>query len=138
MWSSIFFGVFLIALSVCLLVSHAKSWRTLREEEDNERAIDFYGRQFRRRMQASGMLGIVGVAMIVGIWIDAQNDTILSVIFWCVVLLIVAWIGVLAVADWISSRFYFEQVRADQETEHAALKAELDRIRSREGNGRSD
>ena len=83
-------------------------------------------------------VAILGLGLIGGLWIDAQGDTVLSVVFWCVLLLIVVWIGVLAAADWVASRYYFETLQTDQQTEHAAIKAELDRLRSREGNGRAD
>ena len=138
MWSNLLVAGLLIVLAVALMTWHAAAWRTTREMERDEKALDFYRRQCRRRMQASAMLGIVGLGVAGGLWIDAQGDTILSIMYWCAVLLIVLWIGVLAAADWISSRYYYELLHSHHRTEHAALKAELDRLRSREGNGRAD
>lgn len=138
MWSNILFSSFLVVLAVALLILHASAWRNTRESEQDEKVLDFHRRQFRRRMQASAMLGIVGLGVAGGLWIDAQDDTILSVIYWSAILLIVAWIAALAAADWVATRFYYDLIHTDQQTEHAALKAELERIRSREGNGRAD
>ncbi len=138
MWSSILFSAFLVVLAAALMISHAAAWRTARETEQDETARDFHRRQFRRRMQASAMLGIVGLGVAGGLWIDAQDDMVLSICYWGALLLIVAWIAVLAGADWVASRFYYDLIHSDQQTEHAALKAELDRLRSREGNGRAD
>jgi hypothetical protein len=138
MWSNILFSGFLLVLSGSLLISHAFAWRNTRASEQDEKALDFYRRQFRRRMQASTMLGIVGLGVVGGLWIDAQDDTILSIGYWNAVLFIVVWIAALATADWVASKFYYDVVSTDQRTEHAAIKAELDRLRSREGNGRAD
>lgn len=138
MWSNILFSGFLIVVAATLLITHALAWRHTRENEEDEKALDFHRRQFRRRMQASAMLGIVGLGVAGGLWIDAQEDTILSIAYWGALLSIVAWIAALAAADWVASRFYYDLMNTDQQTEHAALKAELDRLRSREGNGRAD
>jgi hypothetical protein len=138
MWSNILFSSFLVGLAALLLISHAAAWRNTRESEQDEKVLDFHRRQFRRRMQASAMLGIVGLGVAGGMWIDAQDDTILSVAYWIAILLIVAWIAALAAADWVASRFYYDLIHTDQQTEHAAIQAELERIRSREGNGRAD
>ena len=138
MWSNILFSAFLVALAAWLLTSHASAWRTARDSEPDEKALDFHWRQFRRRMQASAMLGIVGLGVAGGLWIDAQDDFILSISYWAGLLLIVAWIAALALADWVASRFYYDLIHTDQRTEHAALKAELDRLRGRDGNGRAD
>jgi len=110
----------------------------LREEELDEKAVDFHRRQYRRRMQTSGMIAIVGLAVLGGIAIDRMADAMLSVGYWSAVLFIVAWIGVLAISDAAASRLYYDFVRRDNQAEHAALKAELDRLRHRDGNGRAD
>lgn len=138
MWTSILVAITLLVLSVCLLAGHSKGWRRQREGELDEKAFDFHRRQYRRRMQASGMIGIVGLAVLGGILIDRLDDAMLSVGYWSAVLFIVAWVGALAIADAAASRFYYDHVRSDHQAEHAALKAELDRLRSREGNGRAD
>jgi hypothetical protein len=50
---------------------------------------------------------------------------------------LVVWMLLLAFADMVSSYFYYAQIRAHHVAEHAALQAQLERLRRREGNGQS-
>ena len=135
MWTNIAFAAFLMVVSGVLLATHNRSWRQAQSEDHDDKATDFHWRRYRRRMQASAMIGIVGLTVGIGAWIE---DTLLSAIYWSVVFLIVVWIVILAAADLVSSRFFLNQIRDQHTAEHAALQAELDRIRSRESNGRSE
>jgi len=134
MWSHLVFAAFLFVASGLLLWIHWRAWRACRSEELDERAFDFRRRQFRRRMQASAMIGIVGVAVVVSLVIA---DTLMTALLWLVVVSLVVWMLLLAFADMVSSYFYYAQIRAHHTAEHAALQAHLERIRRREGNGQS-
>ncbi len=133
MWSSIAFGAFLLAFAGFMIMRHRAAWRLAQEEDLDEPDLDFLRRQFRRRMQASGMIGLVGVAVIVGIWV---THTVTAAIYWSVVILIVLWIGMLAVSDLINTRYYYGQLAQKHVEEHARLTAELHRIKSRDSNGK--
>ena len=81
------------------------------------------------------MIGVVGLAVIGGIWI---SEPIFFVAYWAAVTVVVFWIGILALADLVSTRFYYAQLRQKNLTMHASLRAELERIRNREANGRPE
>lgn len=134
MWSHLAFAAFLFTASGLLLWRHARVWRASRSEELDEREFDFRRRQFRRRSQASTMIGIVGIAVVVSL---AIKDPLINPILWLVVLALVVWMLLLALADMVSSYYYYHQLRARHTAEHAALQAQLDRLRRREGNGQA-
>ena len=67
----------------------------------------------------------------------AITDRLMTAILWLVVLSLVVWMLLLAFADMVSSYFYYAQIRAQHIAEHAALQAQLERIRRREGNGQA-
>jgi heme exporter protein D len=135
MWTNLAFAVFLIVVSAVLLCTHVRAWRETQRGDSDDKAVDFLRRQFRRRMQASLMIGVVGLTVIAGLWIE---EGVISVFYWSGVLLIVVWIAILAIADLVNSRFYLNQIRDQHATERAALQAEVDRIRRRDANGRSE
>lgn len=134
MWSHLAFAAFLFAASALLLWIHWRAWRACGSEVLDEREFDFRRRQFRRRMQASAMIGVVGVAVVVSL---AIADAMMTAILWLAVLSLVVWMLLLAFADIASSYYYYHQIRVEHVAEHASLQAQLERIRRREGNGQS-
>ncbi len=133
MWWSIVFGVLLLVFSVVMLRRHVATWRAARDGKKDERARDFAFRQYRRRMQGSAMIGIIGVAVIAGIWI---TDNTAALFFWLGVTLVVFWMALLALADLLATRHYYSQLQREQLEEHAALRGELERLKRRDGNGK--
>ncbi len=134
MWSHLVFAAFLFVASGLLLWIHWRAWGACRSEELDEREFDFRRRQFRRRVQASAMIGIVGVAVVVGL---AITDATILAILWLAVVSLVVWMLLLAFADMVSSYYYYQQIRAEHMAEHASLQSQLEGIRRREGNGQS-
>jgi len=96
MWTSIVFGLLLITGSAFLFVRNQLAWRATRTSQHDAIELEFLQRQYRRRTQANIIMGIVGVAVIVGIWL---TNTIVAAFFWMAVILIVGWMALLAIAD---------------------------------------
>ncbi|MBC8354662.1 MAG: hypothetical protein H8E66_21910 [Planctomycetes bacterium] len=134
MWPHLVFAAFLLGASGILLLVHMRAWGRSQNEQLDEGALDFRRRQFRRRMQASAMIGVVGITVVVGL---AVTDPLMTAILWFIVLSLVVWMLLLAFADMVSSFFYYSQIRAKHTAEHASLQAQLDRVRQREGNGQA-
>lgn len=134
MWPYFVFAAFLLCVSALLLWIHRQAWRVCQSEGLEEHAFDFRYRQYRRRMQASAMIGIVGALVIVSL---AVPEPVPNAVLWLVVISLVLWMLVLAFADMVSSYFYYAQVRAQHMAEHATLQAQVDKIRRREGNGQA-
>ncbi len=117
--------VFLIAAG--LLWWHMREWREAQEcnLDDNERR--FRARRFRRRMQASGMLALIGVAIAGGQTIDARQHPSLFVYFWFGVIVLVFWTCALALADALSSHLQVTRNLRQHHIVRAQLAAEIAR-----------
>jgi hypothetical protein len=135
MWPTIVFGAALLLLSAGLIISHLIAQRSYNTAEMEADERSYRGSQFRRRMQASALIGVVGVAVLGGLWIDGPPG---EALYWCGVLLVVIWICLLAGADAASTQSFFRDVQKRRAAEHAALQPELDRYRRHVGNGRRE
>jgi hypothetical protein len=135
MWPAIIFGTVLIVLSVGLMISHAMARRsqTMSALDDEERT--YLARRFRRRMQASALIGVVGVAVLGGLWVDRPPG---EALYWCGVFLLVIWILILAGADAASTQSFFREMQSRRAAEHVALHKEIERYRRHEGNGQNE
>ena len=116
------------ALGVWLLVAHWRVWQKVRATAAEARELEFQRRRYRRRMQTSGILALLGLAMLGGQAIAADKHPSLFVYFWCAVALLAVWAMALALADVISTRLYFKGLLRQQIVERAKLQAQLARI----------
>jgi len=93
--------------------------RLRREHDENER--EFFRHQLRRRVQASGLIAALGLAVGCGELITSQ---LAGMFYWSAVLMTAFGIGVLALADIIATQYHFRIKRQQQQIEAARLKAE--------------
>ena len=101
------------------------TWRAARR--------DFRRRQYRRRMQTSAMLGILGAAIFVGqLLLDWAVSSGLLLVYWCGVLALVVWIALLALADMTATHFHYAREKNNTVIEQARLKDELRRARQKD------
>ena len=135
MLSSLLFALFLLAISAALIVWHVLAWRRADHGGLADADYRFYRHQFRRRVQASALLGMVGVLALVDMWIQ---DVTARVVLWCVILLIVLWSLLLAGADWLASRLHFDKLLSANAVEHALLKREIEKFRREQDQKHSD
>jgi len=141
LWSSILVGSLLILAAACFVRWHVSAWRALaaRARQMDPTELDFRRRQLRRRTQTSGMLGLVGIAMLVGrLLIVWRAHPTLILLFWGGVVLLVLWLGLLAIADMAATRYYFGRLRQSYLVEQARLRAQLRRMEETRGNGQAD
>ncbi len=137
---------FLVACAAGLIGWHLRSWRAAQRATLDAPERDYHRRQFRRRMQTSVMLALVGASLPVGQWIMERArvlgpDTIwprVGVFFWGGVLLLLAWVGVLALGDMWATKFYYGRLRDRYRIEQTKLEAELRRLQRNRGNGKSN
>jgi hypothetical protein len=88
--------------------------------------------QFRRRMFTSGLLGMIGIAIVAGQFIVAAVQPILFVVFWLAVLTMAGVLGLSGMTDLFVTR---GQLRRRQELaaqEIQRLKAEVAQARERQ------
>jgi cell division protein FtsB len=138
--ASLVFGTALVFLGVWLIRWHRAAWSAHRAEEaTDERAKFHYRRQFRRRIQVSVLLILVGVMIPLGDWLMVQRpDPKWTAFFWIAVLLMALWIMLLAALDWLSSRMHVRAARAalgSLARKQRELEAEVERLRSKRSNG---
>jgi hypothetical protein len=127
-------SLLLLATSAALIVRHLRVWKRVRAEELDEQELDFCRRQFRRRMQSSAMIGVLGVAIAVGkLLFDVVKSPRFLVCYWIGVLAILLWILLLAVADMVATSAHYSRERSDLAVGHAKLQIELRKARERAG-----
>lgn len=139
--ASLVFGISLVLLGLWLIRWHRTAWAAHRDDGtlgDGEKR--HYRRQFRRRIQVSALLILVGVMIPLGDWLMVQrrNPKWITV-FWIVVLLIALWIMLLAALDWLSTRVHTRAMRAalgSLARKQRELEAEVERLRNKRSNGR--
>jgi hypothetical protein len=136
------FGAALAVGGLVMMRRHLSTWRG----EKNDPGLDdadrfYYFRRYRRRMQTSAMIAVIGVLIALG-------DTVLPLIlgnhrhfrlvfgsYWGAVLLLTGWVIVMALSDLVSasahSRVALSRVRLKQRE----LEKQLEDIRRRGSNG---
>lgn len=102
-------GVLLLGFALVSAWLQIQSHRGLSELlEDDPLAKTFADRQVRRRLQVSGMLGIVGIMIPLGDQLEQffRGRPGLFFVYWIVVLILVAWSVLMALGDWLSASAY--------------------------------
>jgi hypothetical protein len=127
----------LLLAAVGLIVSHIRSWREYVRQEANAEDFDYRRRQYRRRMQTSAMLGILGIAMSAGygltLWLDSGW---FAVVYWTAVMALAFWVVLLALVDIWATKHHFGRLRHQCFVEQVKLESELHRLQSIRGNGK--
>jgi hypothetical protein len=113
-------GLALVALSAGLIWSHFRT-----------RGVA--GRpQFRRRLLTSGLLGLIGLAILVGQLIVAAAQPLLFIIFWLGVLAMAAALGLSGITDLIVTRGSLRRRRELARHELQRLQADLAEAQQRQ------
>lgn len=132
------FSAVIVLAAVALLVWHVRAWRAVRGRHADPAEFDFRRRQFRRRVQASAMLGLLGLAVFLGGLMMVYRLRPLAItLYWLAVIVVLGWLALLALADVLATKHYFGRIQDHYTVEQAKLRAELRRIQSVRGNGRS-
>ena len=117
------FGVAICAVGGLLVAWHLRARRMLEKHEVRPAELDFALRQYRRRMQASAMMLLIGAAILVSPWI--VHDGLASVLYWLAVLLVLLWMAALALADMLATQFHFARQRDRIHLERAQLEMQV-------------
>ena len=136
-WAAPIFGAMLIAVGGAMMLGHSKSWKEAREQDDLEESeLKFQGRRFRRRMQASGLMVIIGILIPLGDRLPILRQRAdLWVMFWALVFVAVIWMALLALADVISTQAHARVALGRVQRKQRELQQELTRLKARQGNG---
>ena len=136
--SSILVALVLCVSSAGLIAWHIRARKRLQQADLDARERDFRRRQYRRRIQTSAMLGVLGAAIFIGQLLMAWAPSrLLLVIYWSGVLLLVLWVALLALADVTATSFFYSREKSSTIIEQARLQGELWRAREKEAKVRN-
>ncbi len=132
-YSTTALGFALLIASGVLMGLHWRGWQAAQATDmEAEEERRFAWRQFRRRMQASGMIGLVGLGMLLGQFLRAP---LMIVFFWTAIMLLLVWVVLLALVDALATRQHYGQVRRRNLSDHARAQADLRRQFERHHDG---
>jgi hypothetical protein len=118
----------LLAASAAWMFRHTRSWREVQQQTLPAEEFEFRYRQFRRRMQTSAMLGILGVVLSAGDLVQsARSNPWIMAIYCMIILTITFWMILLAISDIWATRFHYGRIRQRFLNEQAKLEAEFRR-----------
>jgi hypothetical protein len=124
MFTTYVISLLLIGLSGFLLDSHRRSWRSIEQDvATSDRERRYCRSQYRRRMQASGIIGVLGAAIGIRSLVPHEPwPMILYLMFlagacFCIMLL--------AALDAWATRQYYARIRSEQLTAQIKLAREL-------------
>lgn len=123
-WGVVVVGVSLLLASLVLLALHFAAWRRVDHGGLADREREFARRQFRRRLQISGMLGVVGLLMLTTLWAE---ETSMQLVLWLAMLFALLWVMLMAMIDFWASRSHFGRDQAVTAAEIEILKREIKR-----------
>jgi hypothetical protein len=121
-------SLLLIGLSGLMLDMHRRSWRAAQHDRTlSDRDLRFARSQYRRRNQASGMIGVIGAGIAIGPLVPARPWPMALY----VVLLAGACLGIMVLAglDAWATRQNFARLRTEQLAARIKLARELMRDR---------
>lgn len=114
----------LLALSGALIDAHRRAWHAAQSSAELSDSARRYARaQYRRRMQASGMIGVLGV--LIGIWPVVPRQPAALMFYLGALLTGWAWIMFLAMLDFFATRHHYRRLRSEQMAAHLELVLEM-------------
>ncbi|WP_254511693.1 hypothetical protein [Anatilimnocola floriformis] len=120
----------LIAISILLVVGHIRAWRTADHGGLAEAEREFQARRYRRRLQSSAMVGVIGVLLLGELWLDKVfQDELPRLLYWSGVGLLLLWLMLLAASDWLAWRQHFRRQIDRLQTDRDTIRGELERLR---------
>lgn len=133
---AVMLGGGLIILACGMMFSHNRAWRRQQQdlnEDDVERG--HYLARYRRRMQTSAFLAVVGFLIGLGDIVIWRFGPFASAVFWLMIIVFAGWIGLLALGDMTAVRTHSQIEMAKHEAQRRALERELEELR-KGSNGR--
>ena len=123
----------LLAVSALLIGRHLATWRRVAATSRDADERDFRWRQFRRRVQTSGLLGTVGLAISLG---EVLPWSVAKLVCWAAAVIFTVWMMLLAVADLVATRVHLSQTASRELTRRRSKMPTSHKIPPRHsGNG---
>lgn len=137
-WIVLGVGASLAVFGLLLMRWHIREWR----QERNDASLDpedlhHYHARYRRRMQTSGMLVLLGLLLPFWDWLLEQRLVIAATLVGFLVFGIVGWVFLLAFGDMLSTRTHSHVALAKVRQKQRELERQIADLKSREANGPS-
>lgn len=123
MWPFFLAAGVILAVAGGLMAWHRSVWRKALGAKLSASELKFAFEQYRRRMQTSAMLALVGGLICGGPWVTAPLAVLL---YWLAVVVLILWIMLLAGADMLATRMHFAQIETMQHLKQVKLRAALE------------
>ena len=117
-------GLLLLASSAVLVAVNVRSLRSMLANTAPQREQTFAQAQFRRRVQTSAMIGLIGAAMLGAQFLVAPLVLLMA---WAAIALLVCWVLLLALADFVAVRQHYSRLSRDNLAAEVRVQAELRR-----------
>lgn len=117
----------LLIASAVWMVRHIQLWNRVRDTVLDARELDFRRRQFIRRMQTSGLMAVLAVAMFAGCWLT--QPPLLVLFYWLMVVGLTGWLMLLAAADMLATRIHFARMEDECKVAQSRLRSQLRQMR---------
>lgn len=131
-------GGLLFLIGLALVSAHLQMRkRTQHKPELDDAARAHLAARFRRRLQTSGLIAVLGVLIGVGdqLPILRRNPALFGV-YWLAVLLLTLWVMLLGVGDYFATRTHGSVAMARLRKKQDELEREVAEIKRRGSNGR--
>jgi hypothetical protein len=130
MFVSAFISIALLGLSGVLIDSHRRGWRDARANEElSERDRRYARSQYRRRMQASAIIGCLGLTIGLGPLVPKEPGPM--VFYLAVLVSACGCVMLLALLDAWATRQHYRRLLGERMTAELMLAAELRSARDR-------
>ena len=131
-------GTAIVIAGLLLMRSHVRQWSQQQDDPElDERQRRHLHWRYRRRMQASGLLTLIGIMIPVG---DIEAlfgaEPVWFAVYWFVVIGLVIWVALLALGDLAVTRAHSQVDLKRLEQMQRELEQELATLKSRSSNGR--
>lgn len=103
MWPSFVAAAVLLIVSAMLIARHLATWRRVAATSRDVDERHFAWWQFRRRVQTSGLLGTVGLAIFLG---EVLPWPTAKLVCWGAAVVFTVWMMLLAVVDLVATRVH--------------------------------
>jgi hypothetical protein len=120
----------LLLVSAFLVAAHLRAWRTADHGGLGAAEREFHARRFRRRLQASVLLGVVGLLILGDLAMERFfKEELARLLYWCGIVVLLLWLLLLAGGDWLASRAYYRGEWNRLQAERSTLRADVERLR---------
>jgi hypothetical protein len=123
-------GGCVMAFGLLMMWSHRAAWARQKQEFAGDPIeLRHHHARFRRRLQTSGLVGLIGLFIPIGDAIVWRQGPILSLMFWGAIGCLCLWIALLGVGDYLTTKAHARAALARLKAHQNELLDQLERLR---------